>query len=303
MRSDGRMTTVAVLGLGRMGGAMAGRLASCGFDVVLYNRSPEKARALAASLGTRHAATPAEAVAGSAVAVTMLSDDAAVQEVFAGPDGVLAGLDDRTVAVDMSTVLPTTIQSLERDVRATGAGILDAPVSGSVSGASSGGLTIMVGGEAADLERARPVFDALAKSVIHVGPLGSGATIKLAVNTVIFGLNQAIAEALVLAEKAGVDRAAAYDVFRASAAGSPFVDYKRAAFLEPETTPTAFALDLAAKDLRLILELADQVGASMPQSATNLEIVQSASLAGGERDFSVVADHLRARTADDGAGR
>jgi 3-hydroxyisobutyrate dehydrogenase/2-hydroxy-3-oxopropionate reductase len=297
------MTAVAVLGLGRMGGAMAGRLASCGFDVILYNRSPEKARALAASLGTRHAATPAEAVDGAAVAVTMLSDDAAVQEVYAGPDGVLAGLDERTVAVDMSTVLPTTIQSLERDVRATGAGILDAPVSGSVSGASSGGLTIMVGGEAADLERARPVFDALAKSVIHVGPLGAGATIKLAVNTVIFGINQAIAEALVLAEKAGVDRTAAYDVFRASAAGSPFVDYKRAAFLEPGTTPTAFALDLAAKDLRLILELADRVGASMPQSATNLEIVRSASAAGGERDFSTVADHLRARTVDHGAGR
>jgi 3-hydroxyisobutyrate dehydrogenase-like beta-hydroxyacid dehydrogenase len=290
----GTMTAVAVLGLGRMGGAMAGRLTSCGFDVILYNRSPEKARALAATLGARHAATPAEAVAGAAVAITMLSDDAAVQEVYAGPDGVLAGLDERTVAVDMSTVLPTTIQSLERDVRATGAGILDAPVSGSVSGASSGGLTIMVGGDAADLDRARPVFDALAKSVIHVGPLGSGATIKLAVNTVIFGLNQAIAEALVLAEKAGVDRAAAYDVFRASAVGAPFVDYKRAAFLEPETTPTAFALDLAAKDLRLILELADQVGASMPQSATNLERIRAASADGGERDFSSIADHLRA---------
>jgi 3-hydroxyisobutyrate dehydrogenase/2-hydroxy-3-oxopropionate reductase len=238
--------------------------------------------------------TPAEAVAGSAVAITMLSDDAAVQDVFAGPDGVIAGLDERTIAVDMSTVLPTTIQSLERAVRATGAGILDAPVSGSVSGASSGGLTIMVGGEAADLERARPVFDALAKSVIHVGPLGAGATIKLAVNTVIFGINQAIAEALLLAEKAGVDRAAAYDVFRASAVGSPFVDYKRAAFLEPGTTPTAFALDLAAKDLRLILELADRVGASMPQSATNLEQIRAASADGGERDFSSVADHLRA---------
>jgi 3-hydroxyisobutyrate dehydrogenase-like beta-hydroxyacid dehydrogenase len=287
------MTAVAVLGLGRMGGAMAGRLASCGFDVILYNRSPERAQTLAASLGARHAKTPAEAVAGSAVAVTMLSDDAAVHAVFAGTDGVLAGLDERTVAVDMSTVLPTTIQSLERDVRATGAGILDAPVSGSVSGASSGGLTIMVGGGAADLERARLVFDALAKAVIHVGPLGAGATIKLAVNTVVFGINQAIAEALVLAEKAGVDRAAAYDVFRASAAGSPFLDYKRAAFLEPETTPTAFALDLAAKDLRLILELAERVGATMPQSATNLQQIRAASAAGGERDFSSIADHLR----------
>jgi 3-hydroxyisobutyrate dehydrogenase/2-hydroxy-3-oxopropionate reductase len=233
----------------------------------------------------------------------MVSDDAAVRDVYTGATGIIAGLDERTVAVDMSTVLPATLQGLEREVRATGAGILDAPVSGSVSGASSGGLTIMVGGEAADLRRARPVFDALAKSVIHVGPLGSGATIKLAVNAVIFGLNQAVAEALVLAEAAGVDRAAAYDVFRASAAGAPFVDYKRAAFLEPESTPTAFALDLAAKDLRLILELADKVGTTMPQSTTNLELIRAASVDGGERDFSSVAGHLRAGAGTAGVRR
>lgn len=297
------MIAVAVLGTGRMGGAMAARLGSRGFDVVVYNRSPERARELAGSIGARHAATPAEAVAGAAVAITMVSDDAAVREVFAGPSGALAGLDGRTVAVDMSTVLPATIQGLERAVRATGAGILDAPVSGSVGSASSGGLTIMVGGTAADLERARPVFDALAKSVIHVGSLGSGATIKLAVNAVIFGLNQAIAEALVLAEKAGVDRVAAYDVFRASAAGAPFVEYKRAAFLEPETAPTAFALDLAAKDLRLILALADEVGATMPQSRANLEMIRAASADGGERDFSSVAGHLRDGAGDAGVRR
>lgn len=296
-------TVVAVLGMGRMGSAMAGRLASCGFDVVVYNRSPERARDLAATIGARHATTPAEAARGAAVAITMVSDDAAVRDVYTGPAGVIAGLDERTVAVDMSTVLPTTLQGLEHEVRATGAGLLDAPVSGSIAGARSGGLTIMVGGEAADLERARPVLDALAKAVIHVGALGAGATIKLAVNAVIFGLNEAIAEALVLAERAGVDRAAAYDVFRASAAGAPFVDYKRAAFLEPESTPTAFALDLAAKDLRLILELAEKVGTTMPQSGTNLDQIRAASADGGERDFSSVAGHLRSHAGAAGARR
>ena len=118
----------------------------------------------------------------------------------------------------------------------------------------------MAGGAAADLDRARPVLDALATTVFHLGPLGSGAAMKLAVNTVIFGLNQAVAEALVLAEAAGIDRAAAYDVLAASAAGAPFVGYKRAAFLEPDATPVAFALDLAAKDLRLIADLARDVG-------------------------------------------
>jgi 3-hydroxyisobutyrate dehydrogenase-like beta-hydroxyacid dehydrogenase len=296
------MTVVAVLGTGRMGGAMAGRLASSGFDVVLYNRSAERAHALAASIGARQAGTPAAAVAGSAVAITMVSDDAAVREVYSAPGGVLAGLDDRTVAVDMSTVLPATIQGLEGAIRATGAGVLDAPATGSVMTANSGGLTIMVGGEATDLERARPVFDALARHVFHVGPLGAGATIKLAVNAVIFGLNEAIAEALVLAEKAGVDRAVAYEVFRASAAGAPYVEYKRANFLDPESTPTAFALELAEKDLRLILELAARVGASMPQALTNLQLVRAASAAGPSRDFASVAAYLRNLDAGGGSG-
>ena len=291
------MTSVAVLGMGRMGAAMAGRLASCGFDVVVYNRSAERAHEVASSIGARQGSTPAAAVAGSDVAITMLSDDAAVQNVYAGATGIVAGLDERTVAVDMSTVLPGTIQGLESAVRATGAGILDAPVSGSVATATSGGLTVMVGGEMVDLARARPVFDALARHVVHVGGLGAGATVKLAVNTIVFGLSQAISEALVLAEKAGVDRAAAYDVFRASAVGAPFMEYKRAAFLEPETTPTAFALELAEKDLRLILELADRLGVAMPQARTNIEMVRAAGAGDPKRDFATVAAYLRAGSA------
>ena len=165
-----------------------------------------------------------------------------------------------TVLVDLSTVTPDTIRSLEADARAAGAGILDSPVSGSVTLAQSGQLTLMVGGTAEDLEQARPALEPLAKTIVHVGPLGAGAAMKLAVNTVIFGLNEALAEGLVLAEAAGVDRAMAYDVIAASAVGAPYVGYKRAAFLEPDETPVAFALDLAAKDLRLIAQLADSVG-------------------------------------------
>jgi 3-hydroxyisobutyrate dehydrogenase-like beta-hydroxyacid dehydrogenase len=167
-------------------------------------------------------------------------------------------------------------------------------VSGSVALAQSGALTIMVGGEAADVERARPALDALAKTVFHMGRLGSGAAMKLAVNAVIFGLNQALAEALVLAEAAGIERPRAYDVLAASAVGAPYVGYKRAAFLEPDATPVAFALDLAAKDLRLIAELARAVGVPMPQAIANLDAIQAASGGGhGDRDFSTVADYLR----------
>jgi 3-hydroxyisobutyrate dehydrogenase-like beta-hydroxyacid dehydrogenase len=295
------VTAVGVLGIGRMGGSMARALAAAGFEVVCWNRTPAAAIALAAEVGGRAVARPAEVAAAADVCVSMLADGPAVEAVYQGPDGLLAGARIGNVLVDSSTVPPSTIRRLEAAARRTGAGLLDAPVSGSVTLAEGGGLTIMVGGEAADLERARPVLNALATTVFHLGPLGSGAAMKLAVNAVIFGLNQALAEGLVLAEAAGIDRSQAYDVLAASAAGAPFVGYKRAAFLEPATTPVAFALDLAAKDLRLISALAAELGVAMPQTTINLAVIAAASQRNrGDRDFSTVADHLReaARTEE-----
>ena len=288
---------VGVLGTGRMGGSMARALAAAGFEVVCWNRTPASAERLAAELGGRALGRPADVAATADVCVSMLADGPAVEAVFGGPNGLLAGARPGNVLVDSSTVPPSTIRGFAAAARVAGAGLLDAPVSGSVALAESGGLTIMVGGEAADLERARPVLDALARSIFHMGPLGSGAAMKLAVNAVIFGLNEALAEGLVLAEAAGIDRRLAYDVLAASAAGAPYVGYKRPAFLEPAGTPVAFSLDLAAKDLRLIAELADEVGVSMPQAAVNGAVIAAASSNGrGDRDFSTVADHLRDST-------
>jgi 3-hydroxyisobutyrate dehydrogenase/2-hydroxy-3-oxopropionate reductase len=178
-------------------------------------------------------------------------------------------------------------------------------VSGSVALAETGRLTLMVGGTEDDLARARPVLDALGSTVFHLGPLGSGAAMKLAVNTVIFGLNQALAEGLVLAEAAGIRRELAYDVLTASAVGAPYVGYKRASFLAPDTSPVAFSLDLAAKDLRLIDGLAGSTGVALPQAETNLDVIESAiETGGGDRDFSAVASHLRhgARTMEGATG-
>jgi 3-hydroxyisobutyrate dehydrogenase-like beta-hydroxyacid dehydrogenase len=288
------VTTVGVVGTGRMGSAMAKALREGGLEVTLHNRTPERAAALAVVLGCDVCTSPAEVASKADIVLTMLADDAAVLETWRGPKGLIAGARPGTVLVDLSTVTPDTIRGLEADVRATGAGILDSPVSGSVTLAQSGQLTLMVGGTAEDLERARPALEPLAKTIVHVGPLGSGAAMKLAVNTIIFGLNQAVAEGLTLAEAAGVDRTMAYDVIAASAVGAPYVGYKRAAFLEPETTPVAFALDLAAKDLGLIRDLADRVGLEMPQSRINLDVVEAASAElGGGADFSTVASHLR----------
>ena len=292
------MTRVGVLGTGRMGSAFARALARDGHEVLLWNRTLERCYALAGQLGAgvRVAGSAAEVAANTDVTLSMVADGPAVTAIYEGPDGVLAGAHAGGVLVDLSTVPPSTIRALEPLARERGAGILDLPVSGSVGLAEAGELTLMVGGSAEDLERARPALESLAKRIVHMGPLGSGAAMKLAVNAVIFGLNNALAEALVLAEQAGIDRALAYDVFATSAVGAPYVGYKRTAFVDPDTTPVAFALELAEKDLRLITGLADEVGTAVPQSVTNLALMHEASTeVGADRDFSTVAVHLRRR--------
>jgi 3-hydroxyisobutyrate dehydrogenase-like beta-hydroxyacid dehydrogenase len=282
-----------------MGSAMARALARRGLPLVLYNRTRERAEELAAELGARAASTPRSVAETADVCLTMLADEAAVAAVYRGPDGLVAGARAGVVLVDLSTVAPESIRSLERETRATGAGILDAPVSGSVANAEAGTLTLMVGGDEADLERARPALEPLAAKIFHLGPLGSGAAMKLAVNTLVFGLNNALSEGLVLAERSGIDRALAYDVIASSAAGAPFVGYKRAAFLDPEGTPTAFALELAEKDLRLITGLAERLSVPLPQAAVNLQLVRSAADAvGPDRDFSLVASYLRGKAGE-----
>lgn len=288
------MTTVGIVGTGRMGSAMARTLARAGVRLILYNRTREKARALATELGASVAESPADAAEHADIVLSMLADDEAVAQAYGGPNGLLKGAHAGAVFVDMSTVSPYVLGAFSDSADAEEVFLLDSPVSGSVSLAESGQLTLMVGGTQEALERARPALEPLAKAIVHIGPLGSGAAMKLAVNTVIFGLNQAVAEALVLAESAGVDRTTAYDVLAESAVGSPFIAYKRAAFLDPDDTPVAFALDLAAKDLGLIRHLADRVGLDMPQSRTNLAVVEAASAElGGGLDFCLVAKHLR----------
>src|SRR4051812_49333803 len=298
------MATVGLLGTGRMGSAMARAIRAAGHDLVLWNRSGARAAELAAELrdGADVAARPADVAARADVCITMLADGAAVDEVYGGPDGLVAGAQPGTVLVDCSTVPPATIRAHEAAARAKGAGILDAPVSGSVVVAAAGPLTLIGGRAKNDLERARPVLEAIAATILHLGPLGSGAAMKLAVNTVIFGLNQAVAEGLVLAERAGIRRDLAYDVIAAGAAGAPYVGYKRAAFLDPDGTPVAFSLDLAAKDLGLIAELAEDVGLAMPQAVVDLASIRAASAGGrGGRDFSTVADQLRESRQKEGS--
>jgi 3-hydroxyisobutyrate dehydrogenase-like beta-hydroxyacid dehydrogenase len=276
-----------------MGGAMAATIARAGFEVTVWNRDRAKADELAAAIGLTVAPSAANA-AGAEVVVTSLADDEAVLDVYLGSDGIVEGIGPGSVAVDTSTVDPETVVRIGSAIDATGAGFLDAPVSGSVSTVEAGALTVMVGGGDDELDFVRPVLDALASRIVHVGERGSGSATKLAVNGLVHGLNVALSEALVLAEKAGVDRSTAYEVFAAGAGGAPFVQYKRDAYEHPEHAAVAFSLDLVAKDLELITGLGARVGAPMRQASTGLDIVRRAIDHGyGDRDLSAIAVYLR----------
>jgi 3-hydroxyisobutyrate dehydrogenase-like beta-hydroxyacid dehydrogenase len=285
---------VAVLGAGNMAGAMVGTLRRAGLDVTVWNRTGARAEAVAETHNATAAPTAVDAVGAADIVISSLADDEAVLGTYLVAEGAAKGLGPRHVVLEMSTIAPSTALRVGEAVEARGAAFLDAPVSGSVPTVEKGELTIMVGGDAAELERARPVLDALAAKVFHVGSLGAGATVKLAVNALVHAIDVGLSEALVLAEKAGVDRSAAYDVFAAGAAAAPFVLYKRPAFEDPDRAPLTFTLDLMAKDLDLIISLAHEAGASMGQAERNRELVRRALTAGfSGRDMSTLAEYLR----------
>jgi 3-hydroxyisobutyrate dehydrogenase-like beta-hydroxyacid dehydrogenase len=288
------VTRVAVLGAGNMAGAMVGTLRRAGLDVTVWNRTSARADEVAGAHGAASAAAAQDAVRGADLVVSSLADDAAVEATYLGEHGAAAACGPGQVVLEMSTIAPDTVRRVGAAVASSGASFLDAPVSGSVPTVERGELTIMVGGDAEAIDRARPVLDALAAKVFHVGTLGAGSTVKLAVNAMVHAIDVAVSEALVLAERAGVDRSAAYDVFASGAAAAPFVLYKRPAFEHPEDAPLTFTLDLMAKDLDLILSLAREVDASMAQAERNREVVGRALEAGfSGRDMSAVAAYLR----------
>lgn len=291
---SGHQPAVAVVGTGRMGAAMVGRLRDAGFAVTVYNRTRATAQAVADRFGATVADTPRDAAARADVLVASLADDAAVEAAYRGADGLAAGLRPGAVVLETSTIDPETVHAIRPLVEGRGATVLDSPVSGSVPLVEKGQLTVMVGGDPAALETARPVLEALATRIFHLGPSGAGAAMKLAVNAVVHALNLALSEALVLAERAGVAREAAYEVFAASAVAAPFVLYKREAFERPGETPVAFSLDLVAKDLDLVARLAKRMGAPMVQADVNRRVVAEALAADlGPEDMSALATYLR----------
>lgn len=285
--------TVGFAGLGRMGTPMARRILEAGFPLVVWNRSPERAKPLE-SIGARVAASPRELAEAAEIVITMVADAAALGAVLGGEDGALAGLSRTSILIDMSTIGSQAAIGFAADVTERGAHWIDAPVSGSTAAAEQGELTLMLGGERDAVERAEPVLAALSRKRFHLGGAGAGAAMKVAVQGILAVLNEAVAEGLVLAERAGIAREAAYDVFSAGAVAAPFVLYKRDAFLQPDETPVAFTVELMRKDVRLVLDLAGDLGVDVAAVRVADEILERAGARGlGAADFSSVAQVIR----------
>ncbi|GIF51573.1 3-hydroxyisobutyrate dehydrogenase [Asanoa ferruginea] len=285
---------LAIIGTGNMGGAMVGRLRAAGYPVSVWNRTRERAEQVAARTGATVAGTAREAAGTSDVVIVALANDAADLAAHEGRDGIVAGLRLGTPVVDTSTIDPRTTLRLAEMVRGAGGVHVDCPVSGSVSSVEGGTLTALAAGEAVDVDRVRPILESMSGKVFHIGPTGTGATMKVAINTLLLAINQGLSEAYVLAEAAGIDRDTAYDVFLSGATGAPFLKYKRAIFEHPDDNPVAFSLDLVSKDADLVLALAERVGVPVAQAQANKAAVESAIADGyGQQDISTIAKHLR----------
>jgi 3-hydroxyisobutyrate dehydrogenase-like beta-hydroxyacid dehydrogenase len=287
------VAVVGFAGLGRMGTPMALNVLRSGAELRVWNRTAERCAPLVAE-GATVAATPAELAAGVDVLVTMLFDAASVEDVLLGPDGALAALAPGAIVLEMSTIGPLAARALAATALERGVHLLDAPVSGSTPAAEAAQLTAMVGGDDDAFERARPVLSTMTKEQHHIGPSGAGAAMKVALNTIVAVTNEILAEALLLAEAAGIDPETAYDVFATSAIASPFVQFKRRAFLDPEHEPVYFTTALMQKDLALALELARAHRVAMPAAAISNEILSLSSRHGhAEGDIARVLDTLR----------
>jgi 3-hydroxyisobutyrate dehydrogenase len=275
---------VAVLGAGRMGSAMARRVAGAGHGLTVWNRTEAAARALASSVpGARVAGTAAEAVRGCDVVLSVLADGAATCAVLLDTD-VVSALPRGGVVCDLAT-------SGVAAAGALGAGLAEA----GVPFVDAGTLLVMAGGDPAAIAAAEPILAAFARRVVRVGDVSAGQAMKLAVNLVVHDLNAALAEALVLAENAGIAREDAYDVLADSVVAAPFVGYKRAAFLDPDT-PVAMSLDLVRKDLRLIAELAADVGVAIEVTTAAEAVVEAACEAGhGSEDMAALSRFRQVR--------
>jgi len=280
--------TVGFVGLGAMGGRIAKRLLAAGYPVRGTNRTKAKGTSLVVDHGLIWCDTPREAAEGADVVISMVTDDTALEGVTAGTDGILAGLRANSVYIDMSTVSPAKSREVAERVRAAGAEMLDAPVSGSLPSAEDGTLTIMVGGGEATFALVEPILQELGSSVTRIGDNGQALLMKLAVNISLAEQMLAFSEGVLLAERGGIDVALAVDVLTKSAIGSPMLKTRGSFILElPEQA--LFDVELMSKDLHLALEAAAALRVPVPNAAVANQLFTAASAMGyADRDMAVV---------------
>jgi 3-hydroxyisobutyrate dehydrogenase len=284
---------IGFIGLGTMGAPMAGNLLEAGWDLTVHNRTRAKEEALAGA-GARRAETPAEAALGADLVITMVSDTPDVEHVLFGPGGVADAAKPGTLVCDMSTISPERTREFGGMLRDRGLAMIDAPVSGGSEGAQKGTLTVMCGGDAADVDRARPVLDAMAAKVTHVGPLGSGQLTKAVNQVMIAGYFEAVAEGLVFAMKAGLDTSKVLEAIGAGMARSAVLEM-RARNIVDDSYPLGFKLALHLKDLRIALDAARRSGVELPLADMVRGVEEGLVAEHGDEDMSVIARAVRER--------
>ena len=256
---------VGFVGLGIMGKPMATNLMDAGYKLTVHNRSPEKANELGEA-GATVAKSPKEVAENTDIIITMLPDSPQVSEVVAGQGGVLEGITEGSLVIDMSTISPVVTEELSEAIKEKGASMLDAPVSGGDVGAIEGTLSIMVGGEEADFHKAKPLFEAMGKTITHVGPVGAGQVTKAANQVVVALTIEAVCEALVLGSAGGVAPEKILDVLSGGLAGNKVMEVKREKFLSHRFEP-GFRSELHHKDLGIALAAGREYGVVLPVTA------------------------------------
>lgn len=284
---------IGFAGMGRMGAAMAQRLLELGHEVTVWNRSADKLSPILAA-GAKAASTPAELAAGNEAILSSLLDGEALRSVYEGPNGLLSADLKGKLVIEMSTVLSQEEADLGSKVSAQGAAFVECPVGGTVGPARTGKLLGLVGGTAQDVERARPLLEQLCRRVEHVGPVGAGAALKLAINLPLLTYYQAIGEAYTLCRKAGLDPAWLVEFFADTSGGSNILKIRGAAIAQAlaggDTGAAAFSVDGIRKDLRTMLAEARTLGADLPVTAAALKVYDEASDKGlGDKDGSMLA--------------
>jgi 3-hydroxyisobutyrate dehydrogenase-like beta-hydroxyacid dehydrogenase len=283
---------VAFLGMGIMGSRMAANVARAGFDLTVWNRTRDKAEAVAQATGAKLADTPSQAAAGADAVITMVVDSPQVEAVLLGDNGAAGSLAEGAMVIDMSTIAPSAADDLGQRLREQGIAFLDAPVSGSSPKAEDGTLTIMVGGSDEDFGRAKPLLDSMGELIVHVGPQGHGQVVKLLNNTLAAVNAAALGEAITAARKAGLDMDALVKVVGASSGNSTMLQIKSRPMIEHNFTPL-FRLDHMLKDVRLCLATIDELGTQAPVAEAARELYEKASANGrGDDDFGSVIESV-----------